>query len=319
MKDHLKVPEKSGEEAIRMLKNSGILDPEFSILHEGGFLFIPLASNPENVDSKWEIVRLEGVARAKRNYPVRISGSYDVIGHIAISKERNEEKLRNLAADLMKSGKGIRSVYFDRGVKGDARIRDLMLIAGEDAPVAMYRENGIILKVDVKKVYFSPRLATERLLLSTKVSDGERIVDMFAGVGSFALNIASRKNTNITAIDNNPNAVSLMQENIGMNRLLGKITPLMADSSKAIIDYHDVDRIIMNLPHGAYSFIKPALGSLREGGKLNYYEICDFERLLDRLEEFRRIGLIMAEKREVHAYSSKERMYSVELVKRKLA
>ena len=315
MREHLKIHKSSGEVAIRILKNSGAIDHGFSIIRAGEFLLIPLAFVPSAGDLPGEVVKHEEEPREKRPYPSRISGSYDVIGHIAISKEKDPAKLKELAEGLLNSGKGIKSVYFDGGVKGDTRIRDLALIAGEDAPVATYRENGIILKVDVTRVYFSPRLATERLLLSSKVASGEKIVDMFSGVGSFAINIASKVDAHITAIDINAAAVSLMRDNILINRLKGTVEPVLADSTATIREYGNMDRIIMNLPHGAHSHVRQAMWSLREGGRINYYEICDFEGLEYRLEEFRELGLTVAEKREVHAYSSRERMYSVELIK----
>ena len=78
-------------------------------------------------------------------------------------------------------------------------------------------------KLDVKKVYFSPRLATERKRVADLVSDGEEILDMFAGVGPFPFVIAKEKSVDITAVDINEVAIQYLNENIKINKVKEKL------------------------------------------------------------------------------------------------
>ena len=59
-----------------------------------------------------------------------------------------------------------------------------------------------------------------------------------------------------------------------MNKLMGTIEPVVADAHEyapANFD-HDVDRVIMNHPSGAFEFIADACQTLRNGGILHYYD-----------------------------------------------
>ena len=68
--------------------------------------------------------------------------------------------------------------------------------------------------LDVKKVYFSPRLATERKRITDQVKNNEIIVDMFAGIGPFSISIARKHKVKIYAIDINPYAYKYLKKNI---------------------------------------------------------------------------------------------------------
>ena len=318
MKKHLKTLKKDAESAISKLKSRGMLDHDFRIKKDIDHVYMPLKDNCTIDDigsGPWEIVDIEGVENERKIMPQKYSGSYDTIGDIIVMKYADPERSVELAENLMKYRKGTRAVFVDRGIKGEFRKRSLELLAGEDRRVTTYRENGLIFKVDLDKAYFSPRLATERLMISKEVNDGEFIVDMFAGVGPFSLNIARTRKCRIVAIDSNCEAISLLEENIKINRLDGNVVPVCGDAGEKITEYTDVDRIIMNLPHEAHLFVEKALPSLKHKGTLNYYEINTVENIEKRMEEFRAMGLELVYKRVVHGYSKLESMYSLEFRK----
>ncbi|MFG1520162.1 MAG: class I SAM-dependent methyltransferase family protein [Thermoplasmataceae archaeon] len=317
MKNHIKVDKKSAEKEIRKLKVEEWIDYDYKIQDIGKYLLIPLKDNV-NSEKLWtfEIVQESGIRNERRINPLRISGSYDTIGSIVVTKESDPVKLMQLSRNLLNSGKGIRSVYRDRGVRGKARLRDLELVLGEDNKKTLYKENGITLNVDISRAYFSPRLATERFLLANRVKDGEIIIDMFAGIGPFSILIASMRDVDIIAIDSNPEAISLLNDNIKINRLRGRIIPVIGDSALIMRNYPKADRIIMNFPTGAFQFIDAAVEQLKDGGRIDYYEIASYEEIAIRMDHFRDMGLIAEAKREVHAYSKSLRMFSIELLKK---
>ncbi len=106
---------------------------------------------------------------------------------------------------------------------------------GKIKQVPRYKEGGCVFAVDVEKCYFSPRLLYERSRIASLVSPGETIVNMFAGVGCFSIIIAKNVGqTKVFSIDINPVAVQYMKENIRINRVFGKVIPLLDDSKEII-------------------------------------------------------------------------------------
>lgn len=310
---HLKVGKNSGQDALKKARSRSLVDESLEIQRDGDYLFIPVRDvSREDATLLGELVDIAGEERRKKVLPQGIKGSYDVIGSIVIMKKSNVRDPVKLAENLLKR-KGIESVFLDHGVVGENRTRNLTLLAGKDNRQALYRENGIILKVDVEKAYFSPRLATERMLVANSVQDGERIVDMFAGIGPFSILMARMHECRIIAMDHNEAAISLLRENMKLNRLSGTIEAIHCDSGKEIGKYRDLDRIVMNLPHGAFPFLSEAYRAIRPGGTINFYEVSSVEGITERMQAIREMGLDLRSKREVHGYSKNEYMYSLEL------
>ncbi|SMD30964.1 class I SAM-dependent methyltransferase [Picrophilus oshimae] len=303
---HAKVIKKNANSAINHLKDMNIIDKNYRVFSDDCYVYIPLKMR---IDS-YDCVDLNGLPARKHD---DFSASYDVIGSIAIIKRKDIDDAIKIADKLIKR-KNIDAVYLDDGISGNFRQHRLRFLAGNELYETIYRENNIKLKVNIKYDYFSPRLATERLRVSNMVSENEFIIDMFAGVGPFSILIASRHNVNIIAIDINCHAISMLNENIKMNKLTGRITGICGDSSRIIENYNNADRIIMNLPHDSFNFIDIAYRHLRKGGTINYYEILDYESLYNRMEFFKNYFEISS-KRIVHGYSKSMNMYAIDLKK----
>ena len=313
---HVSVNREDAQDSISILKRMGIIDNSHKIYNSGERVFIPVKSAdtiPESVPGT--IIDLDGKPNEEKLRPLIQPGSFDVIGHIAIIKNIDGKDYSSKAEEILKTRKSIRTVYLDMGVKGDHRKRTLELLAGEDLPETLYRENGITLRVNVRKAYFSPRLATERLLISSRIRNGEYVCDMFSGIGPFSISIAKNARVRVVAIDSNCDAVEILRENIKINRLAGTIDAICADSSAEISRHGKFDRIIMNLPHDAFNFIDNAYAALNDGGMINYYEINTVEGITDRMMQFRDMGLKLTWKRVVHGYSKMESLHSMEFQK----
>ena len=126
-------------------------------------------------------------------------------------------------------------------------------------------------------VYYSPRLATERSRIVKQVKDNETILDFFAGIGSFTVSIAHKRDVVAYNIDINPEAIKYAKKNIKINRLIGKVIPCLGDVREVVKDLPDADRIIMNLPGTSREFLPLAVKKLKSGGILNYYEFSSDE------------------------------------------
>ena len=181
-----------------------------------------------------------------------------------------------------------KAIYMKKSaIKGTIRVRDLEFLSGVDDSLTIHKEHGVRLKLDVREVYFSPRLATERKRVMESVKDGEKILDMFCGIGPFPIVIARNKDVDITAVDINESAIKYLDENIKLNKLKGNIESYCGDVREVSKGFKTkFDRIIMNLPGLAYSFLDVAIDLIEDDGIINYYEFSDsYEQGIKRLNE----------------------------------
>ncbi len=309
---HVRVRARDAQETIEALRKEDAIDYRYRVFNRNGHVFIPVT---ENYTGGFPDAIVEPQENPEGKYPARQRGSYDLVGEIAIIHRRDDSRSRKLAKNIIESAPSVKAVFLDVGITGKFRVRELRLLEGEDIRRTDYRENGIILTVDLSKVYFSPRLATERMRVARATRDGETVIDMFAGLGPFSILIAKLHSARVTAIDSNPDAIELLSANMSRNRLAGTIEAVCADSSEYMKGIVNADRIIMNLPHDAGNFLKSAADSLKTGGTIHYYEICSIDRLVERMEMMRHLGLEVVSKREVHGYSKSDRMYALDLIK----
>ncbi|MCD6331539.1 MAG: class I SAM-dependent methyltransferase family protein, partial [Thermoplasmata archaeon] len=212
--------------------------------------------------------------------------SIDFIGDIAIIRLNDKSIAKEVADAIMKTNKHIKTVCIDRGVKEDYRIRDVEIIAGEKRTETMHIEYGLKIKLDVAKVYFSPRLSMERMRVAKQVKENEIVIDMFAGVAPFSLLIAKvAKPKKIYAIDINPVAVKYAIENVKLNKMENIIEVIEGDAKDVLPNLPDADHVIMNLPHKSFNFLPLAL---EKGRILHYYEIMERGKIEERIEKIKR-------------------------------
>jgi len=206
--------------------------------------------------------------------------AFDVMGDIAVIKIPEEllPKKHVIGQALMHVHNHLRTVLNQTSpVKGEFRTRELEVIAGEPRTTTVYRENGCLLKVDLAKVYFSPRLATERIRIAKQISAGETVLNMFAGVGSYSIVLAKNgPAAKIYSVDKNPAAFELMLENVRVNRVGDRVIPILGDVRDVVREklQGTADRVLMPLPEMAREFLGVALDSLKEGkGVVHFYDV----------------------------------------------
>ena len=284
----IKVPLKQLNNVRIKLMEKGLMNMDYRIKACENYGYIPVNKNI----GEYELVdiELEKMKKTPHNFSQllendlnddeieRLKTSFDTIGDIIILEipdELIDKKL--LIGDAVLKFSKRKSVYMKKSaVKGTTRVRELELLSGEDNPITIHKEHGVRLKLDVSKVYFSPRLATERKRVMESVKNNANILDMFCGVGPFPIVIARNKKVNITAVDINSEAIKYLNENIKLNKLKGNITPHIGDIREVSGSFKlKFDRIIMNLPGLAYTFLDVAINLIEDGGIINYYEFSD--------------------------------------------
>jgi tRNA (guanine37-N1)-methyltransferase len=288
------------ELAIQFLAKTGILDRNVLVKTMDQTIILPLVRSPTGIeqDELQKIVpnaspgidyfelrtrrpRTLEEALGDRMPPdllSRLPRSFDVVGDITVLELDSDLAAyeSSIAETIMEVHSNVRAVFAKSGeVSGAERIRPLRHIAGENRTQTIHREHGCLFKVDLSKVFFSPRLSTEHQRVAQMVGNGERVIDMFAGVGPFSILIAKRLgNVRVEAIDANPQAAELIKENVRTNKVESKVQVHVGDARDIIRGelMNSASRVIMNHPSASKDFIKGACDALHpSGGVIHYY------------------------------------------------
>jgi len=206
--------------------------------------------------------------------------AFDIVGDVAVIKipEKLLPRKRAIGRALMQVHTHLRTVLNQVGpVGGEFRTRELEVIAGAPFTETTHHESGCTFKTDLAQVYFSPRLAHERLRIAKLVKPGEVVTNLFAGVGCYSIVIAKQSGAaKIYSIDKNPVAIKYTKENIRINKVGDRVIPILGDA-RDVVEKQLVgksDRVIMPLPELARKFFDMALRALKPtGGIIHFYDL----------------------------------------------
>ena len=233
---------------------------------------------------------LESVLSEKES--AEIFSAFDQIGDIIIVRipDLLLGKKEIIGKTLLEQIKNANTVFYQSSpVEGDFRIRDLELLAGENKTQTEYKEFGCRFIVDVEKVFFSPRLSTERNRIADLVEDGETVINMFGGIGMFSIMAAKKKKCIVYNIDINPDAAKLCEKNISLNKLAGNVISLHGDAAQIIKEElkGKGDRVLMLLPERSDEFLDSAISTAKKNGIIHYYSHihADKKTLAPKLSE----------------------------------
>ncbi|KDE56010.1 class I SAM-dependent methyltransferase family protein [Methanoculleus sp. MH98A] len=283
----LAVPRREAEERRRRLLEEGLLDRRFRPRPEGDAILFPVAEEvPGAVRCEFEAV------------PERIDlPRHELVGGIAIMQENDPRGAERLLA----SRPSLETVLFpETAVEGEYRTRRFSVLAGVPTTRTRVTEYGHSFDVDLSLAYFSARLSTERQRILGAMAEGERVLDMFAGVGPFAITLAGKAGF-VVAADLNPAAVHLLIENIALNRA-GNVIPVLADAARLPrLGFPPFDRVVMNLPLAAPEFLPAAAALCRDGGTIHLYALQEQEG--EYLPLIREVTRGEVAERQVRSYS----------------
>jgi len=302
----IRVLRKDGEKIRRILANKGLLG---GYRMESDEEFVYLGTNRkldedelEELGAEKSSKKLKREEKLPRNLETilkkelteeeleKLPGSYDVMGRVIVTMIPDElvAKEKLIAEALLKVHKNVETVAKRVGeVKGTFRTRDVKILAGPDNTETDYVEYGCRYKFDIRKAFFTPRLATERKRIADLVQKDEVVLDMFAGVGPFAILIAKESGAKVYALDLNPDAVDYLKENIQGNKVEDKVIPILGDAHKVAELVPKVDRVIMNLAKGGFGFLPDAVRCMDKGIiHYHYFSLEDeFEKKLGEIEK----------------------------------
>ncbi|MFC7204198.1 class I SAM-dependent methyltransferase [Haloferax namakaokahaiae] len=271
----VRVAREDGEATRQRLVDAGVLDHSHRITVVEGVLYIPV-TEPERVPEEFDVVTHDAPLRETQTTPADVLGyepSYERLGDIVIIDEDDPETAREIADAIVESDIKADSVVNRASkIKGELRVRDWDVLDG-DSTETVHKEYGHEFHLDIATVYFSPRLATERHRITEQISPGERVFDMFAGVGPYSIPAAAAGAT-VVACDLNEAAIEFLEENAERNDVSDRITAIQGDVREVADDYEGwADRLIMNLPHSANEFIDTAVRLAGDECVIHFYDI----------------------------------------------
>jgi len=290
------------EAVIDELERAGVYDPDRSVReYDEGSVSLPVTAIPDAVDYR-EVVRQVGEPRLRDlGDHLRERGwtdaeidaapsSWAVLGTVVLVDTGDAPRPEELGEALLALHGAADTVLARGPITGAHREPDVTVLAGEGDTETVHREHGTTYAMDLAEVMFSPGNKAERARMGEEAREGERVVDMFAGIGYFTLPMA-RAGAEVTAIERNPASFEYLLENVRRNGVTDRVHPYRADC-RDVLEQVDpetdvrADRIVMGYfeaseprsedsrspSDASHEYLDSALGALEPGGVVHLHE-----------------------------------------------
>ncbi len=288
----VKVPKKEAEQVKKELIKKGVFDEEVKPETSESYAYFPLK---RKIETSYEIVdkdleerkdnpTFEEIVREK--IPEidfsELKTSQDLIGDIAIIEvsEELEPYEHELGEALMEAKPYLKTVLKKGKHTGTYRTQKLDWLAGKKTKETVHIENNVKLKVNVEKVYFSPRLANDRKIIAEQVNPHEKVLVMFSGCAPYPCVIAKNAEAKkVVGVEINPVAHKYGLQNVELNNLenvelhqgdVGEIVPQLKEN---------FDRIVMPAPDNANEYLETAIKKANKETVIHYYDFLPEEDL----------------------------------------
>jgi len=295
---YAKVKKVDAEKIKQLLLEKKYLHKNYGIIKEKEHILFPITdSGAEELSGEKkvegvDVVEAEGIKKEERyNFldllkkviPEKelceLTKSFDIVGDIAIIQvPKGKERFERIIADaILKTNKNVKVVLKRADVhQGEFRTQKMEWLAGEKRKETIHKENGVKIMLNVEKVYYSPRLSTERMRIAKQVKPGEDVLVMFSGCAPFCCVIAKNsKAKSVFGIEKNKVGHDYGIKNIIINKL--KNIYLINGDVKEVAPRIEkrFDRIVMPLPKSAGDFLEYAFMLSKKIAIIHFY---DFQR-----------------------------------------
>lgn len=314
----VKVDLRDGEKIKKILIEKNLLDKNYGVLREGKFLFFPVKENSSAL-KKYKVIEKD-LKKNKREKTIaemlknKLSSSelellprtFEEVGDILVLElEKGLEKKKKIIGEAyLKKYKQVKTVLKKKVEhSGEYRLRKLEWLAGEKKRETLYKENGVLLKINLEKVYFSSKLGNERLRVAKMVKPGEEVLVMFSGCAPYPLAIARNSLVKeVVGVELNPDGHRLGEENVKLNKLWGRVKLFEGDVRKVVPKLgRKFDRVVMPLPKTGIDFLDVALKVI-DKGIIHYYAFLGEDHFEDEKKKVLGICKKMGKKCKVLNY-----------------
>jgi tRNA wybutosine-synthesizing protein 2 len=226
------------------------------------------ASPPERIDARCR-------AELEAPWDDLARKGWERVGDVIVLQflPKTSLQLRKRAAAIAAQELGARCAVEDRGgIGGKLRTPKVRVLWGKGTRT-VHLENGLRFAIDVAAVMLASGNQAERARAGALDCRGETVVDLFAGIGYFTVPLAARAGAKrVFACEKNPESFALLEENLRLNRIEDRVTPLLGDC-RLRAPQGVADRVFLGYLHGTEAYLPTAVRALkREGGVLHYHE-----------------------------------------------
>ena len=209
---------------------------------------------------------------------VHVPRRYERIGDVLLLKlpeiGGGRERIAAAYADVLRA----KSVVSDHGVRGPWREPDVEVLFGGETET-VHLEDGVRFRLDVARTMFSSGNVAERMRMGRVVRPGETVVDLFAGIGYFALPMAVHgRPARVVACEVNPAAFAYLEANVRLN-CAWSVEPRLGDC-REVAPPNAADRIVMGLLRGK-PYLDVAMRTAKHACVLHYHEAVPVEDVPD--------------------------------------
>jgi len=207
------------------LKEAEWIDRDKRVFVEGGTAYVPVR---------------EGYPSTTTIYPrtpYRGRGYY-MLGNVAVFHGRRPSPEEVSTLMDWERPRGILWIQCSEGITRTPRTE---VLAGTVSEVC-HRECGITYFLDPARIMFSMGNRVEKERIQSMIRPGERVADMYAGIGYFTLPVA-RAGARVHAMEINPLSFSYLGRNIQENDFAHLVTADLGDCRECLAGTYD--RILM--------------------------------------------------------------------------
>jgi len=156
----------------------------------------------------------------------------------------------------------------------------------------LHHEYSFSYWLDITEVFFTPKLATERKRVADQAQAQEHVLIPFAGIGPYAIPVASRGGI-VIAIEINPSASRYFRKNVAANGIASAITIIEGDAFKKIplFPAGAFDRAIIPTPYGQDRILDLVIPHIKTSGTIHMYTFRKSFEIPSLIAEYRLKGL----------------------------
>jgi tRNA wybutosine-synthesizing protein 2 len=222
---------------------------------------------------------------------------YQRIGDVILLKLRSDSmSLGPLIGRLYREELGASAVLsLERVGKGTERAPKVHLLAGTNTETTV-KDRGVSWTLDAASLMFSAGNMEERHRVTRLVRQGEKVADLFAGIGYFTIPAAKLGHASeVYAVEKNPVAFSYLERNVIANGVEDCVKAFCGDNRNVELPLEHFDRVFLGYLPSALPFVQRAAGLVsRSGGWLHVHTVVSVrlrEKALSIVsEDIRRAG-----------------------------
>jgi tRNA wybutosine-synthesizing protein 2 len=161
-------------------------------------------------------------------------------------------------------------------VEGEFREPRVEVWAGSETETEVV-EYGVRWRFDAARLMFAAGNRAERQRARSLVRPGESVVDLFAGIGYFAIPAAlAGPSTRVVAVEKNPAAFRYLIENVVRNDVAERVECRLGENRTVDLPRRTADRVFLGYLPDAMPWVPRAVELLREeGGWVHAHTVAD--------------------------------------------